>query len=172
MSLKKLLQGAWLGHPLHPAMVHLPTGLWPSALVFDLVSRFGDGSNAAVVAALGCIVIGLGAALAAVPTGLADWVEIKPEKPARTLGWWHMGLNIAVAALMTISLILRLRDGLDTVRVSMAALLLALLANAILMVSGYLGGRMVYEHGISVARESKKKWRKIAEEGHARLPAQ
>lgn len=172
MSLKEFLQGAWLGHPLHPAIVHLPTGLWPAALMFDVVSRFGDASNAAVVAALGCVVIGLAAALVAVPTGLADWVEIKPEKPARTLGWWHMGLNVAVAAPMVISLILRLRDGLDTVRVSMPALLLCLIANALLMVSGYLGGRMVFEHGISVARESKKKWRKIAEEGHARLPAQ
>ena len=32
MSLKDLLQGKWLGHPLHPALVHVPTGLWPAAL--------------------------------------------------------------------------------------------------------------------------------------------
>ena len=26
--IKAFLQGKWLGHPLHPAMVHLPTGAW------------------------------------------------------------------------------------------------------------------------------------------------
>jgi hypothetical protein len=45
-------------------------------------------------------------------------------------------------------------------------------ANGVLFVSGYLGGRMAFEHGVGVARMSKKKWRAIAEAGHARLPAQ
>ena len=40
MSLfKALLQGKWLGHPLHPALVHLPTGLFPAALLFDVIGR-------------------------------------------------------------------------------------------------------------------------------------
>ena len=40
----------------------------------------------------------------------------------------------------------------------------------ILIGSAYLGGRMVYEYGISVARMSKKEWRKLAEAGGANLP--
>jgi hypothetical protein len=36
------------------------------------------------------------------------------------------------------------------------------------LVSGYLGGRMVFAYGVSVARLSKDKWRKIAEEGGSR----
>ena len=59
MSLKGILQGKWLGHPLHPALVHLPTGLWPAALIFDLVSRGGDGKNAAVRIAFGAIAVGV-----------------------------------------------------------------------------------------------------------------
>jgi hypothetical protein len=39
-----------------------------------------------------------------------------------------------------------------------------------LAVSGYLGGLMVYDHGISVARQSKAKWRQLAEAGRARVP--
>jgi hypothetical protein len=36
-------------------------------------------------------------------------------------------------------------------------------------VSGYLGGRMVYAYGISIARQSKKEWRERAEKGGARV---
>jgi hypothetical protein len=40
----------------------------------------------------------------------------------------------------------------------------------LVVVSGYLGGRMIYDHGISIARLSKDKWRSIAEAGGANLP--
>jgi uncharacterized membrane protein len=48
MAVKDFFQGKWLGHPLHPAIVHVPTGLWPAALVFDLLSHLRGGSNVAV----------------------------------------------------------------------------------------------------------------------------
>jgi len=170
MSVKDLLQGKWLGHALHPALVHVPTGLWPAALVFDLIDFFGPATNALVRASFWCIAAGLLAALGAIPTGLADWWDIKPAKPARTLGWWHMGLNACVFVLMAASLCLRWRQGMGADRVGLTPLLLAALANAILFVSGYLGGRMVYQYGIGVARISKKKWRAIAKAGGAHLP--
>jgi hypothetical protein len=44
------------------------------------------------------------------------------------------------------------------------------LATLLLIASGYLGGRMIYAYGISVARLSKDKWRKIAERGGAAVP--
>src|SRR5437868_627890 len=49
-------------------------------------------------------------------------------------------------------------------------LLLSAVGTLILICSAYLGGRMVYEYGISVARMSKKKWRKLAAAGGANLP--
>jgi uncharacterized membrane protein len=166
MSLKKLLQGNWLGHPLHSAIVHLPTGLWPAALVFDLVSL--RGSDVAGKCATWALAVGLVAALAAAPTGIADWWDIKPEKPAKKIGWWHLALNLMVVALIAVSVILRL----TTDRVSTAAVMLCGVANILLAISGYLGTRMVFEYGVSIARTSKKEWRTIAEAGQARLPAE
>ena len=170
MSLKDILQGKWFGHPLHPALVHVPTGLFPAALIFDLVSRSGGGSNVAVRISFAAIAVGVVAALAAAPTGLADWWEIKPQKPAHKLGLWHMVLNIAVLLVMIASFVIRWRDGLDARMVSIPALSLCAVANIVLAASGYLGGRMVYDHGVSVARMSKKYWRRIALEGKAKLP--
>src|SRR5438045_2019008 len=86
MSLLDLLQGKWLGHPLHPALVHLPTGLWTSAAVFDLIGVCRGGGRAAFVASFACIAAGIVTALAAAPTGLADWWGIKRAKPAWKIG--------------------------------------------------------------------------------------
>lgn len=169
-TLKKILQGTWLGHPLHPAIVHIPTALWPAAVIFDLLSRFGVGGNVMVQTAFYCIAGGLLAALLAVPTGLADFVEIKPEKPARRIGWWHMLLNAVVAVLFAVNLGLRADAFRTPERVSLVQLTLSLVGTLILFVSGYLGGLMAYDHGIGVARMSKKKWRKLAEAGKANVP--
>jgi uncharacterized membrane protein len=172
MSPKDLLQGKWLGHPLHPAVVHVPTGLFPAALVFDLLALAAapDGDNAAVQCSFWSLAIGLAAVLVAVPTGLADWSDIKPDKPARKLGVYHLSLNVLVTLLMAASLWLRWRHGSDASRPPIAAVALCALGNVVLAVSGYLGGRMVYQYGIGVARLSKQRWRKVAEAGGARLP--
>jgi hypothetical protein len=31
------LKGTWLGHPLHPILVHVPMAMWPGALIFDVL---------------------------------------------------------------------------------------------------------------------------------------
>jgi uncharacterized membrane protein len=169
--LKALLLGNWLGHPLHPAIVHVPIALWLGALLFDVLTLCGVGGNALVLTSYWAIAIGLLSTLLVVPAGIAEWTEIKPEKPAWRLALWHMILNLVVAALLAVSLYFRSGGAYHADRVPMAAFALTVVANGILMVSGYLGGRMVYQHGVGVARMSKKKWRALAAAGHANLPA-
>ena len=169
-SLKDILQGKPLGHPLHPAVVHVPTALWPASLVFDGLTRAGVGGNALVQTSFYCIAFGLLAVLIAVPSGLADFSEIKPGKPARKIGVYHMLLNGVVAALFAINLASRWDHFRTAERVTTTQLTLSAIGVAILIVSGYLGGRMVFEHGTGVARMSEKKWRAVAEAGKANLP--
>lgn len=165
-----LLLGKWLGHPLHPAIVHLPIALWLGALVFDVLTLAGVGGNHLVRTSYWAILLGLVSLAIVVPAGLAEWSQIKREKPAWTLALWHMILNVSVAAILAVSLYFRSGDAYLFDRVPNLAFLLNLVANGVLMVSGYLGGRMVYQHGIGVARYSKKKWRNLASAGHANLP--
>jgi uncharacterized membrane protein len=171
MHVKDLLQGTRIRHPLHPAIVSLPVGLWSMALVFDLLSRIGDGNPTFVRTSFYSILIGLIAALAAVPTGVADWSSVKPEKPAWRLGFFHLVLNVVVALLFALNLGLRWGETGDERQVSPGQLTLSAIGAGMLWVSVYLGGRMTYEHGISVARHSKQKWRGIAERSGARVPA-
>jgi uncharacterized membrane protein len=164
------LKGKWLGHPLHPILVHVPMAMWPGALVFDLLSQLKIGGNAMVRLSFYAISFGLVVSLGAVPTGLVDWSGIKKEKPAWKIGLYHMVLNLLAAALFAVNLGLRVQDFRDAPVVSAGKLAMSIVGTALLIGSAYLGGRMTYEYGISVARMSKKKWRKIAEAGGANLP--
>jgi uncharacterized membrane protein len=169
MKASDFFKGKWLGHPLHPALVHLPTGLWPAALVFDLLSQAGLG-NVMVQLSFFCIALGLLAALAAVPAGIFDWSEIKKEKTAWKIGVWHMALNLLAALLFAANLGLRIGTFQTGSVVPMPAVVLSAIGVFLVMVSGYLGGQMVYSHGIGVARMSKKKWRMMAEKGGSNVP--
>lgn len=168
--LLNLLKGKWLGHPLHPILVHVPVAMWPSALIFDLLSHCGIGGNAIVRLSFYAIIFGLVASLGAVPTGLVDWTGIKKEKPAWKIGLYHMILNLLTAALFAINLGLRFGDFRDAPSVARAPLTLSIVGTILLIGSAYLGGRMTFEYGISVARLSKKKWRSLAQAGGANVP--
>jgi uncharacterized membrane protein len=162
-------QGKWLKHPLHPALVHIPTGLWISAFFIDVFSLF-RADNGLVQLAFYALLVGLLVAVLAIPTGYADWTDIRPEKPARKLGLYHMILNVIVSILWGINLALRVQGFQTDTSVPLALVGLSAIATVLLLISGYLGGRMIYAYGISVARLSKKKWRKIAQEGGAAVP--
>ena len=163
------LQGKWLKHPLHPALVHIPTALWPIAWSFDLFSQF-SANNVFVQLAFYAGLLGLIAALPAIPTGIADWTDIGREKPAWKLGVYHMALNIVVSISWVINLWLRAGSFQTDSATPPGLFWLSTLSTVLLLISGYLGGRMIYSYGISVARLSKTEWRKIAKQGGATVP--
>src|SRR5437016_11222583 len=168
--LKDFLQGKWLGHPLHPALVHVPVGSFTAALLFDVLSRVGVGGNAMVQTSFYCIAVGVIVALLAAPAGLADWLDIKSDKPAYKIGLWHMGLNVLVVVLWAINLGLRWNNFRSQENVDAAPLVFSVIGTTMLLISGYLGSLMVFDQGIGVARMSKRKWRKLAAAGGANVP--
>ena len=171
MNIADFAKGKWLKHPLHPIVVHVPVALWPGALLFDGLSRIGLGGNGMVQLSFYSIALGLLAALVAVPTGVLDWGEIRKEKPAWKLGLYHMAVNLVADLLFAINLGLRFQDFHTARTVAAAPLLLSAIGTVMLIGGAYLGGLMVYDHGIGVARMSKDKLRKEAERAGANVPA-
>lgn len=169
-ALIKFLKGKWLKHPLHPAVAHVPAGLWPGALICDLLSRMHVGGNTMVRLSFYCISAGLLVAGLAVASGLADWSDIKKEKPAWKIGLYHMTLNLIAAAVFAINLGVRIETFRVDDRVSVLATTLSGVGTLLVLISGYLGGLMVYDRGTGVARESKKKLRRIAEAAGSAVP--
>ena len=169
-GLLNILKGTWLGHPLHPILAHIPMAMWPSALIFDLLSLGGVGGYEMVRLSFYAIAFGLAASLLAAPTGLVDWTGIKKEKPAWKIGLGHLILNVIAIVLFAVNLGFRVPTFDEATTVTRVPLILSIVGTAILIVSAYLGGRMTYHYGISVARMSKDEWRKLAEAGGANLP--
>lgn len=169
MDMIEFLQGKWLRHPLHPALVHIPTALWPSAFLLDVISQF-RAENTLVQLSFYAMLLGLIVALLAIPTGYADWTDIRPEKPAWKLGLYHMILNGIVSILWGANLVLRVQSVQTDAYIPLGLVALSGVATVLLLISGYLGGRMIYAYGINVARISKEKWRKIAQDGGAAVP--
>lgn len=165
----EFLQGKWLGHPLHPAIVHIPVGAWVMAAVLDVAAHSTTHETIPLLS-LYCVAAGLGFALLAVPTGVAEWASIKKEKPAWKLGLYHMVLNLIAALLWAVNLGLRWQTLGTSEPITRPIWVTSVIAAALVLISGYLGTLMVFDHGTSVARQSKKKWREIARRGGARLP--
>lgn len=169
--LKDLLQGKWLNHPLHPIMVSIPLGLWPISLLLDLSSMCRGGSAAAETGAFYCIVVGVFGSAAAAITGLADFAEIKPGKPARSIGYLHLFLN-ALASIFWIGSAAFHWPAVNEslVRVPTGALVCSIIGLLLSATAAYLGARMVYEYGIGIGRFSKYRLRQIAAAAHNNIP--
>jgi uncharacterized membrane protein len=130
------------GHPLHPILVMFPIALWVFSLVADLVHAFGGSAvwdDLAFYTMAGGLV---GALLAALP-GFLDYRTLR-DSETRRLGGAHMTINLVVVALYAVNI--WLRTGLPA-----GALLpvgLSVLGVVLLLASGWLGGEMVYRHGV------------------------
>jgi len=170
MKFIEFLQGKWLGHPLHPAVVHLPLALWIGACVCDLVLQSGRGGAVLAQLSFYAVIGGLVGAFLAIPPGVADWAPIKKEKPAWKLGLFHMLLNLLAVFVWAFNLGLRIDARDRGLFITAPITLLSVLGALLLLVSGYLGSLMVFTQGTSVARFSKKKWRAIAARGGANVP--
>jgi len=74
-TVKDIIQGRPLGHPSHPMFVHFPSALFPTAVLFDLISLF-EPSLALTRAALYNVSVGLLVGVLAALTGLVDYLPM------------------------------------------------------------------------------------------------
>ncbi len=143
--LKRILQSS-LGQPNHPFFAFFVVSLMPTSLLFDFLSYLTHDASF-VQAALYTMAVGLVAALLAIPTGLAQYVDIDRRIPARRVAAAHMRLNFLVTALFAANLTWRLFLT-PAARTPAGAFVLSLLGVVLLMRSGHLGGKLVYTYGI------------------------
>ncbi|MGZ3707741.1 MAG: DUF2231 domain-containing protein [Bdellovibrionota bacterium] len=141
--LKEILQGRFMRHPLHPLLVHLPVGLWICSLIMDIVF-LTSGSASWATASFYTMGIGLAGVVLAVPAGLADYLDIPSNTRVKQIATTHMLMNFGVFALYVANLILRMGSQI----VTGPELLISLASVALLGVSGYFGGLLVYQYGI------------------------
>ena len=139
---KDLLNGTWLGHPLHPAATDIPIGTLLLAVVLDLA-----GQPAAAHLALGVTILFL---VASAVTGLADYTDT--DGAARERATVHGVLMVAGLALVNVSFLLRLGGAADAT----LPRILAIVAFLVITAGAYVGGDVVYLLGNMVSRHA---WR-------------
>ncbi|GIV97875.1 MAG: hypothetical protein KatS3mg057_2532 [Herpetosiphonaceae bacterium] len=138
---KHLPQGKSLSHPLRPVLVHFQTGLFLLSLLLDLINLIWLPSKALLRGSFYTMAFALGMAVAAVVTGLVDWLNTRDGGPARRAGIYHVLLNLAVVLIFAVNLSLRY-GMLEQAELPLPLLILSLVGVVLLMVSDYLSATM------------------------------
>ena len=142
-QLQNLLNGVWLGHPLHPMLTDVPVGAWTTTMVLDAVASLTDNESLETASDLS-LATGLAGALASAASGLTDWKDTYGEE--RTVGLLH-GLSMLTATLFYSGSLVARRAGSRSTGVAFSTL-----GYAVLAAGAYFGGDEVYDIGYSVNR--------------------
>jgi uncharacterized membrane protein len=133
-------------HPIHPMLVPFPIALWIFSLVSDVIYALEWGgpvwNDIAFYSMLGGVIGALGAAV----PGLIDYLAMT-DRTVKKVAMTHMILNLILVVLFVVNLWLRLTLPVDAA----LPVILSVIGIALLGVSGWLGGELVYVHRVGVA---------------------
>lgn len=136
------------GHPIHPMLVPFPIAFLVATFLCDLV--FWRSGNAFwAIAAMWLLGAALVSAAAAALAGLTDFIG-EPRIRALSVARLHFIGNVLAVVLSLISFVLRWLNGAEAgvfpwgIWLSAAVVLL-------LLITGWLGGELVYRHRVGVS---------------------
>ena len=146
--MKWLLRG-FPGHPLHPPLTDATIGAYTFATAMAVLSRLGvSDENTATVWWL-ALIAGLVVTLPTALTGFADWLDISRGTPLWRTATAHLTAMLCATVLFAIAAGAGHADYVDRA-VSGGALILTLAGYVVLAVGGWLGGAIVFVHGMRV----------------------
>jgi nitrite reductase/ring-hydroxylating ferredoxin subunit/multisubunit Na+/H+ antiporter MnhF subunit len=139
-AIRDLLNGRWLGHPLHAVLTDAPVGILLLVIVLDVAGQ----RTAADIA----LVLGILSMLAAAAAGAADYADT--DGLARQRATVHSTLMIVALLGYLASLGLRMSGGDDR----LAATWTSVVAFLVLAAGAYVGGDVVFVLGNMVSRHA------------------
>jgi len=132
------------GHPLHPMLVTFPIAFFSATLATDIIFWW-SGNPLWALFSFWLLVGGLLGGFAAAATGFLDFLLVPAIRHYFT-SWSHMLSAILLMALAAANLLQRWND--PTGMVLPWGLFLSLMMMAMVGVSGWLGGKLVFEHNL------------------------
>ena len=137
------------GHPLHPPLTDATIGIYTFATIAGFIEVVGiTERNGAIGWWLG-LVVGL---IATVPTalaGLADWLTITWRSDLWWTATWHLTAMVTATVFFALAAIFG-HGAYTHANVSAGAYALTLIGFACMTLGGWLGGAIVYVHGMRV----------------------
>lgn len=142
------------GHPVHPMLIPFPIALWVFSLVADVIYLWRGNPVWRDYIAFYTLLAGIiGGAAAAVP-GIIDWLSLKDREVVKVANW-HARLNVIALLIFAASFYLRTTSGAGLIgRSYTIPLALSVLGVILITISGWLGGELVFKHGVAVNPQS------------------
>jgi uncharacterized membrane protein len=134
------------GHPIHPMLVPIAIGCFIFSFASDVLCVVTGNTQLWNILAYYTMIGGVLGALAAAVPGLIDLLSL-PAGPIKKTALTHMGINLTVVAIYVVNIWMRRNDP-SNLKVPM---ILSAVTIVMLVFSGWLGGKMVYEAGVGVS---------------------
>jgi uncharacterized membrane protein len=148
MKLSYLAKG-FPGHPLHPPLTDATIGAYTAATALGVFGALGIAEEKLAIGWWLGLVVGLAATGPTAVTGLVDWLGIGRGSPLWRTATAHMLAMLTATVIFVLAAILGY-DGYAAGRVTDGALILTVVGFAALTLGGWLGGTVVFVHGMRV----------------------
>ena len=142
-----------LDHPLHPPLTHFPIALLSISLLWDVVGLWKTDPFWSRMA-LWCIIAGLTIAVPAVITGISEYVLIPGSHRGLKTAVLHMAVMFGALSSYAVSLVLRLTAHAFPEHGNLVPLVFSGIGFVLISAGGWLGGELVFSHGIGVDKKS------------------
>ena len=137
------------GHPIHAMLVAIPIVCFVATFVTDIVYWRTEAMMWANMSAW-LLIAGLAASVFVAGAGLIDFLGDGRIRAIRA-AWIHACGNVVAVVLSIVNLLVHSRDAYTSVVPT--GLILSGLVVLILLVTGWLGGSLVFRHGVGVRAE-------------------
>lgn len=164
MKLSYLVKG-FPGHPLHPPLTDATIGLYTGATVFGVLSVLGVSERNTATAWWLALVVGLVVTVPTALTGLLDWLTITWQTPLWRTATLHLTSMVIATVFFLIAAIVGHGNYVDD-EVGGGALVLTLIGFGFLTLGGWLGGAVVFTHGMRVLNLVEEPTRRAVTPGH------
>ncbi len=137
------------GHPLHPPLTDATIGIYTGATVLGVLSALGVSERNTATAWWLTLLIGLIVTGPTALTGLIDWLSISWGTPLWRTATAHLLAMLSATVFFLLAAIFGHGGYVDD-EVTSGALLLTLVGFGLLTLGGWLGGSVVFVHGMRV----------------------
>ena len=137
------------GHPIHPPLTDVTIGTYTFALVAATADVLGISTHAATQAWWLALVFALITTIATAATGIFDWLRIETGTPVWRTATAHM-IAMLLASGVFLAAVVAGKGSFDAGNVETGPYVLTIAAYLLLVVGGWLGGSVVFVHGMRV----------------------
>ena len=137
------------GHPIHPPLTDATIGAYTASTVMAVASIVGVAHVAAAHGWWLALVVGLLVTVLTALTGFADWLTIEWGSPLWWTATWHMLSMVSATVIFLIAALVG-HSGYKHGAVETFPFILTLAGFALLTLGGWLGGAIVFVHGMRV----------------------